>query len=58
MNTHHLSRGARLALTLFLSAAVILPIALLIPRYLDWQDSIAQKDAAAYSASVEATLNR
>jgi hypothetical protein len=59
MQTHHLSRGARLALTLFLSLAILLPLALLFPRYITWQEQSAQRDAAAnYAASVQDTVNQ
>lgn len=34
---HDLSRPARLALTLLLTVAILLPLLVLAPRYLSWQ---------------------
>ncbi len=49
-----LSRPARLALTLFISAAIILPLAILVPRYLNWQ--IASRERALFIGNTAATL--
>lgn len=44
MHLHDLNRGQRLALTIFLAAAILLPLIILTPRYISWQVDEKQQE--------------
>jgi Tfp pilus assembly protein PilN len=55
---HNLTRGQRLALTLLLSVAVLLPLFALLPRYINWEFASRQKDSVdRYTASASDSFN-
>lgn len=60
MQIHNLSRPAKLAFTLVLSLAIILPIISLVPRYVTWRETELTQRAleSSYTASVSDTLSQ